>query len=204
MLATLFSAIVVFASTSFDYAVILVLMFKQQQFRQHVAPVVVGVYLGTLVLVAVSLVAAHGLKLIPEEWVIGLLGFIPIAIGVYSIIKSKSGDDDGDDDELVPKIKKARVGKIISVVMLVTLASGGDNVGVYIPYFSSLSATQTIVALIVFIIGTAVLCYGSYKLAHVKHLSDKLEKYEKIIVPVVYIALGLYILLENGTIAHFL
>jgi len=35
-------------------------------------------------------------------------------------------------------------------------------------------------------------------------ISKTLEKYERIIVPVVYIALGIYIMLESGTIQKLL
>ncbi|MFU0569888.1 cadmium resistance transporter, partial [Gardnerella vaginalis] len=33
---------------------------------------------------------------------------------------------------------------------------------------------------------------------------ETVEKYEKVIVPVVFIGLGLYILIENGTINYFI
>jgi len=45
-----------------------------------------------------------------------------------------------------------------------------------------------------------VLCYISYRLEKISFVSETLEKYERIIVPVVFIGLGIFILVENGTI----
>lgn len=55
-----------------------------------------------------------------------------------------------------------------------------------------------------FAISVAVLCYISYKLAKISFVSETLEKYERILVPIVFIGLGIYILIENGTIQTLL
>ncbi|MFO8069527.1 MAG: cadmium resistance transporter, partial [Alkalibacterium sp.] len=38
------------------------------------------------------------------------------------------------------------------------------------------------------------------RLAKISFVSETLEKYERIIVPVVFIGLGFFIMLENGTL----
>ncbi|WP_316496002.1 cadmium resistance transporter, partial [Enterococcus faecium] len=78
------------------------------------------------------------------------------------------------------------------------------NLGIYIPYFTSLAFSEIIIALIVFAISVAVLCYISYKLAKISFVSETLEKYERIIVPIMFIALGIFIMIENGTIQTLL
>lgn len=74
----------------------------------------------------------------------------------------------------------------------------------YIPYFASLSVGAVLVALLVFAVATTVLCYLGYKLSTIRLISNTLEKYEKIIVPIVYIALGIYIMIESGTFGKLL
>src|SRR5699024_12622010 len=74
----------------------------------------------------------------------------------------------------------------------------------YIPYFTSLAFSEIVITLIVFAFSVAVLCYVSYKLAKISFVSETLEKYERIIVPIVFIGLGIYILIENGTIQTLL
>jgi len=89
-------------------------------------------------------------------------------------------------------------------VTLITIASGGDNLGIYIPYFTSLSRSEILVVLGVFVVSIALLCYMSYRLAKISFISETLEKYERIIVPFVFIGLGLYIMIENGTLRYLL
>ena len=89
-------------------------------------------------------------------------------------------------------------------VSLITIASGGDNLGIYIPFFTSLSFSEIVTSLIVFAISVAVLCYISYKFAKISFVSETLEKYERIIVPIVFIGLGIFIMIENGTIQTIL
>ena len=83
---------------------------------------------------------------------------------------------------------------------MLTIASGGDNLGIYIPYFASLDWSQTLVALLVFAIGIIIFCELSRVLSSMPLISETIEKYERIVVPLVFITLGLYIMYENGTI----
>jgi len=61
-------------------------------------------------------------------------------------------------------------------------------------------AGEITAALAVFALATALLCLLGFKLSAVRLIAKTLEKYERIIVPVVYICLGLYIMAESGTI----
>src|SRR5699024_4204356 len=69
---------------------------------------------------------------------------------------------------------------------------------IYIPYFTALNAVEILIASIVFFIMVGVLCYVSYRLASLDFVSEKVEKYERWIVPIVFIGLGIYIMFENG------
>src|SRR5699024_11266145 len=81
----------------------------------------------------------------------------------------------------------------------IILASSSDDVSIYIPYFTTLNMSELFIAVIVFLIMVAVLCYVSYRLAALDFVSEKIEKYVRWIVPIVFIGLGIYILFENGT-----
>lgn len=52
-------------------------------------------------LVAFSLFAAYVLNLIPEDWIIGLLGLIPLYLGIRIAFK---GEQDEDEEEVLEKI----------------------------------------------------------------------------------------------------
>ncbi|SFC02888.1 cadmium resistance transporter (or sequestration) family protein [Alkalibacterium subtropicum] len=201
MLQSIFSAIAVYISTSIDYLFILLIIFSQSHTRKGMRHIIWGQYLGTSVLVAVSLFAAYVLNFIPQDWIIGLLGLIPIYLGIRVAV---GGEEEEEEEEVVEKLESGGTSRLFWTVALITIASGGDNLGIYIPYFASLSVSEILIALVVFVISIAILCFISYKLAKISFVSETLEKYERIIVPIVFIGLGIFILVENGTIQTLL
>lgn len=197
MLQIIFSAIAVYISTSIDYLFILLIIFSQAYTQKGLRQIYFGQYLGTGILVAISLFAAYVLNSIPQDWIIGLLGLIPIYLGIRVAMGS---EEEAEEDEVVEKLGSRGSNRLFWTVALITIASGGDNLGIYIPYFTALSVSEIILVLVVFAISIAVLCYISYRLAKISFVAETLEKYERIIVPIVFIGLGIFIMLENGTI----
>ncbi|WP_436977300.1 cadmium resistance transporter, partial [Streptococcus suis] len=53
-------------------------------------------------------------------------------------------------------------------------------------------------------IGIIIFCELSRVLSSIPLISETIEKYQRIIVPLVFIPLGLYIMYESGTIETFL
>ena len=101
MLQTIFSAIAVYISTSIDYLLILLIIFSQSQTKRDLRQIYLGQYLGTGILVAVSLFAAYVLNSIPQDWIIGLLGLIPIYLGIRVAMGS---EEEAEEDEVVEKL----------------------------------------------------------------------------------------------------
>lgn len=85
-------------------------------------------------------------------------------------------------------------------VVGVTLANGGDNIGIYIPIFTGMSLMSIFVTLIIFMFLTAIWCFIGLKFAEAPFVNRNIEKYKSIFVPIIFIALGLFILMESGTI----
>lgn len=197
MIQQVLTALSVYISTSIDYLFILLIMFAQLGKYSNKGHIYAGQYLGTGILVAVSLFAAFVVRFIPEESIIGLLGLIPLFIGIrFALID----EEDTDEEAIVEKLNQRQSSRLFWTVTLLTIASGGDNLGIYIPYFSTLSWTEVIVALIVFAVGIIGLVEVSRSLSSIPGVSETIEKYERIIIPIVFVALGLYIMIENGTI----
>lgn len=200
MLTTIVSAIVSYIATSIDYIVILVVLFTQMKKRKNgVRDIVLGQYLGFTILIVISLLAAFGLAFIPQQW-IGLLGLIPIFIGLKVLFEKDEGDE--EDEEILESTN--RFSSFILSVTVIMLAAGGDNLGVYIPYFTVLNTIELIVTIVIYYIAAAVLLYLCQRVSAVKGISETVEKYEKIIVPIVFLALGIMIMSENGTFSMIL
>ncbi|HHM0991050.1 CadD family cadmium resistance transporter [Streptococcus pneumoniae] len=199
---TIISAIGVYISTSIDYLIILIILFAQLSQNKQKWHIYAGQYLGTGLLVGASLVAAYVVNFVPEEWMVGLLGLIPIYLGIRFAIVGEDAEE--EEEEIIERLEQSKANQLFWTVILLTIASGGDNLGIYIPYFASLDWSQTLVALLVFVIGIIIFCEISQVLSSIPLIFETIEKYERIIVPLVFILLGLYIMYENGTIETFL
>ena len=69
--------------------------------------------------------------------VVGLLGLVPLAIGVKGLLGLRSAAG-GPGDSGAPRRSKAAeraVGRSLTAAALVTIGAGGDNLAVYIPLF---------------------------------------------------------------------
>ncbi|HGR3551200.1 TPA: CadD family cadmium resistance transporter [Streptococcus pneumoniae] len=199
---TIISAIGVYISTSIDYLIILIILFAQLSQNKQKWHIYAGQYLGTGLLVGASLVAAYVVNFVPEEWMVGLLGLIPIYLGIRFAIVGEDAEE--EEEEIIERLEQSKANQLFWTVTLLTISSGGDNLGIYIPYFASLDWSQTLVALLVFVIGIIIFCEISRVLSSIPLIFETIEKYERIIVPLVFILLGLYIMYENGTIETFL
>ena len=199
---TIISAIGVYISTSIDYLIILIILFAQLSQNKQKWHIYAGQYLGTGLLVGVSLVAAYVVNFVPKAWMVGLLGLIPIYLGIRFAIVGEGEEE--EEEEIIERLEQSKANQLFWTVTLLTIASGGDNLGIYIPYFASLDWAQTLVALLVFAIGVIIFCELSRVLSSIPLISETIEKYERIIVPLVFIPLGLYIMYESGTIETFL
>ena len=199
---TIISAIGVYISTSIDYLIVLIILFAQLSQNKQKWHIYAGQYLGTGLLVGASLVAAYVVNFVPEAWMVGLLGLIPIYLGIRFAIVGEGEEE--EEEEIIERLEQSKANQLFWTVTLLTIASGGDNLGIYIPYFASLDWAQTLVALLVFAIGVIIFCELSRVLSSIPLISETIEKYKRIIVPLVFIPLGLYIMYESGTIETFL
>ncbi|MCI1954947.1 MAG: CadD family cadmium resistance transporter [Oscillospiraceae bacterium] len=197
-MALILSAAATFVSTSIDYLVILIILYSQKKNRPHSGKILAGQYLGLSILILVSLVAAFAVHLIPQDWIVGFLGLVPLFLGIRAAVRPESG---GEEDEVLSSSRKY-VSPVVSVAVL-TLACGGDNLGIYIPYFTTLRPLEIGAVLGIFAVLTFFLNFIGKKISDLKSVGKTIEKQERILVPAVFIALGVYIMVENGTVAHF-
>lgn len=196
MATTILTAIAVYIATGIDYLIILILLFSQIK-KGQMKHIWIGQYLGTVIIVSVSLLAAYGVNFIPQQWIVGLLGLLPIYLGVKVWIK---GEEEEEESNILSLLSSDRFNQLYLTVTFIVLASSADDFSIYVPYFTTLNAIEIPIVMLVFFIMVGVLCYVSYRLASVNYLSEKIEEYERWIVPIVFIGLGLYIMYENGTI----
>ncbi|MCG5465669.1 cadmium resistance transporter [Micromonospora sp. MED01] len=190
LLSTAGAAAVVFAATDVDDIVILTLFFVAARTtgRPRTWQIVAGQYLGIGALALASAVIAGGLLVVPDPWT-GLLGLLPIALGVRAL--RSSGDDE------TPAIVTGALG-----VAGVTIANGADNVAVYVPVFRALGVADSAVFLLVFVLLIGLWCVVGAWLGGHRRVVRLVERVGAWLVPTIFIAIGLVILVSSGVLGR--
>ena len=226
MFGAAMAAVVSFISTNIDNIFVLILLYAQVDENFKKSYVVIGQYLAIAVLYAFSLLSAFGLNFISQKYV-GLLGIIPIAIGIKELIsygKSKNTAaahedkpkvETGERDNIqttsynerrgkwhrVLKWTKSAVSIIIRPeilnVMLAAIANGADNIGVYIPLFTGYSSSQLIITALIFAVMMALWCFLVDGITSFPKVKNVIQRYKHIVVPIVFIGLGIYIIVKG-------
>ena len=188
MLEIFILSITSFISTNID-DIIIDAFFFSTAVKYDIRNIVIGKYLGIGTLIVLSFIISIGLGFLPVQY-IGYLGLIPIGLGIKEIIGNIC---EKNRDEQVAGLSKST--NILWNVYLVTIANGADNIGVYIPLFTGFSAVQYVIFLVIYALMVALWCFLGYKASKICFLNNKITMYKKIIVPVVYILLGIYIMI---------
>ena len=194
MIQNVVTSIILYSGTAVDLLIILMLFFAKRKSRKDIINIYLGQFLGSVSLILVSLLFAFVLYYIPSKEILGLLGLIPIFLGLKVLFL---GDSDG---EAIAKegLRKDNKNLIFLVAMITFASCGADNIGIFVPYFITLNLADLIVALLTFLVMIYLLVFSAQKLAQVPSVGETLEKYSRWFIAVVYLGLGIYILIENN------
>ena len=195
MIQNVITSIILYSGTAVDLLIILMLFFAKRKSRKDIINIYLGQFLGSVSLILLSLLFAFVLNYIPSKEILGLLGLIPIFLGLKVLLL---GDSDG---EAIAKdgLRKDDKNLIFLVAMITFASCGADNIGVFVPYFTTLNLANLIVALLTFLVMIYLLVFSAQKLAQVPSVGETLEKYSRWFIAVVYLGLGIYILIENNS-----
>ena len=195
MIQNVVTSIILYSGTAVDLLIILMLFFAKRKSRKDIINIYLGQFLGSVSLILLSLLFAFVLNYIPSKEILGLLGLIPIFLGLKVLLL---GDSDG---EAIAKdgLRKDDKNLIFLVAMITFASCGADNIGVFVPYFTTLNLANMIVTLLTFLVMIYLLVFSAQKLAQVPSVGEILEKYSRWFIAVVYLGLGIYILIENNS-----
>ena len=195
MIQNVVTSIILYSGTAVDLLIILMLFFAKRKSRKDIINIYLGQFLGSVSLIFLSLLFAFVLNYIPSKEILGLLGLIPIFLGLKVLLL---GDSDG---EAIAKdgLRKDDKNLIFLVAMITFASCGADNIGIFVPYFITLNLVDLIVALLTFLVMIYLLVFSAQKLAQVPSVGETLEKYSRWFIAVVYLGLGIYILIENNS-----
>lgn len=194
ILSSIAQAVGLFIATNIDDIIILSLFFGRGQGQPGTTRrILLGQYLGFLGILGAAVLAALGAQALLPDQMLPYFGLIPLGLGLWATWQAWRNRDDDDDAAQLE-------GKRVSVwtVAAVTFANGGDNIGVYVPVFVSVSWGTILAYCIVFLLLVAVLVFVARWITSRKPIAEALERWEHILFPAVLIGLGVVILISGG------
>ncbi|KOP27829.1 transporter [Hapalosiphon sp. MRB220] len=204
-ITTLLVGISAFIATNIDDIVILLILFSKTDSSFRCRHIIAGQYLGFTVLVIASLPGLFSGSVIAPHW-LGLLGLIPIAMGISSLINQ---EENISEEIAITHVddKNSDTANLFNPytysVAAITIANGSDNISVYVPLFASGSLNNFIIVVIVFFLLIAIWCYLAYKFTSYSQIANILSKYGNYIFPIVLILIGSSLILKNESLSLF-
>lgn len=200
--------IIAFTVTNIDDMIILLLLFSQSDSNFRKRHIFIGQYLGFLSIIILSLPGFLGGLFIQREW-LGLLGILPIVIGVKQLINQQTESTEfqtvnPDFPQLLhPNPTWSFFLSILHPntykVAAITIANSGDNISIYIPLFAGQDFVSLAIIIAVFL-AMVGLGYGiAYLLTSQVTIGYILSRYGRAMIPFILMALGLFILYDRGT-----
>ena len=195
MLSSVLQAIGLFVATNIDDIIVISLFFARGSGqRGTTARITAGQYLGFAGILAVAALIALGAGAFLPVSAIPYFGLVPLLLGLRAAWSGWRGRDDDDDEGA------AGSGSRIGVLGIagVTFATGGDNIGVYVPVFANISSQAMIAYCVVFLILVGALVVVARFVATRRRVAEILERWESVLFPLVLISLGVVILISGG------
>jgi cadmium resistance protein CadD (predicted permease) len=166
--------------------------------------------------VLLVVVAAAGAAILFEfsTAVVGLLGLVPLAIGLRGLIllprhRERVAAGGGEAAETSTRRRRRSrsrfrpeqraVGRGFTAAALVTIAAGGDNLAVYIPLFRVGGATNIGATVAVFVVGEALVTW--LILAGGRHPKARgvMQRVGHVAVPILLCCVGVLVLVQADT-----
>jgi cadmium resistance protein CadD (predicted permease) len=167
-----------------------------------------GQVLGFLVLVTASAAAAALLYEFSAA-VVGLLGLVPLAIGLRGLVgATREGADETQADPAAARRVRGRgrrtpeqraVGRGVTAALLVTVAAGGDNLAVYIPLFRVGGGTNVGAVVTVFVLGEVLVTWLILSGGRHPKARGVMLRLGHRAVPILLCCVGILVLVQAGT-----
>ena len=195
MLSTIVTAVGLFIATNLDDLTVLSLLFAASALSKKptTRQIVLGQFLGLLLLVVVSVAVAAGLAAVPRAW-IGLLGLVPITIGLVGLVQFARTRTDS-----LPAMPRLRTAGMVGVTGLM-LANGGDNVAVYAVWFRTTPLPDAILTVAVFTVMLAIWCALGRLVGKNQHTTRVLAAVGHWLIPLIFLTIGVVIVFNSGLV----
>ena len=176
-----------FIGVNLDFFIILLFLMNRFSFKKTFF----GYELGMLIIFIISALAGQTIQVLMPSWLIGVLGLIPIFMGI-------KGESDNDEDDAPKHSTKG----LLAVTLVYVSTCGADNIAVYVPVLATLTFVNLLMTAIYFIILTALSLLLANYVRQLPFIQKIFEKWGAPISRLVYILIGMFVMLDTGFIQH--
>ncbi len=182
-----------YAATNLDNFILLVALLAR--YRNHTSYVVAAYLACMLIFGFVGLWIGKAANIVPVEY-LGLLGFVPISIGVVELIQLRRGKA----KVTVAKEKSVDgVQKVFMTTLFSQLGNGADTIIVFgVLFIDSAPSADILTILTLAAMAVIFVLVGIYAVRH-PALSEWIDRYAYRATPFVLIIVGVYILANTAT-----
>jgi len=174
-----------FIGVNLDFFVVLLLLLQKYRFRDNF----IGYELGMLLVFVISAIAGQLIQTIIPTWAIGLLGLLPIYMGIKG-----ENVNDNNASKSTPK------GGMLAVLLMYLISCGADNIAVYVPVLATMTTAAILLTLGYFIILTAISLILAYLFGQIPIVKYVFERWGSPISRIIYILIGVFVMLNTGLI----
>ncbi|MBS0940891.1 cadmium resistance transporter [Lactiplantibacillus plantarum] len=175
-----------FISVNLDFFFMLIFLLK----KNKLSKVILGYLLGNIILLVASYVVGKALAVFLPEWLLGVLGILPI----YMAFR----DDDDDDKTSDHK------SQVLSVMITYLSVCAGCNLSIFLPVLAGETLTNFFLTLVFIGILTILVVLVIKLIADIPAVSKVMAAHGEKLMKICYVIIGLYVFWDSGLISHLI
>ncbi|WPQ68531.1 cadmium resistance transporter [Weissella paramesenteroides] len=178
--------VITFLGVNFDFFFMLLFLLK----KYRVSQVIIGYLIGVIILLTASYSIGAVLASFLPEWILGLLGVLPIYIALHD------NDEEQDND--------SKRSPIITVLLTYVSVCAGCVLAIFLPVMVGESFKSFLITLLIIAMLTIVIVFIVKLVADMKIVTGLMDRYGEILMKVCYVLIGLYVFWDSGLISHLI
>lgn len=194
-MSALILALTTFLATHMDNFLLYLLLFAGVRHPRTARAMGAGIFAGTFTLLLGSYLLAELLLAVTDSAYLGLLGLVPLLLGLHHLLRPVRAAS--------PREQPLADGAGFLMLFSLTLTSGGDNLAVYIPLFTRFRGMSALLIFLSYAVLTGIMVHLCRRFSRLDAVGSAVDRWGHILVPLVLVALGLYILWDSGLFGLF-